>query len=101
MGTASPIAKMTVGKSGYGPAHASYITRLSALDPCSKDRAKRDEERLEKPPLFTHDERERSEPSARETLKENLNERSLSHTKEHSSDRDHVDPIWTLNAPRF
>lgn len=102
MATPSPIAKVTIGKSGYGAAHASYITRFSALDPGPKEREKRDEGRLEEPSLFTHDERIRSEPSARETLNKNLNQRSLSQNKEHvGGGRDHVDPVWTWNAPRF
>jgi hypothetical protein len=38
MSTASPLAKLSVGKSGYGAAHASYITRMSALDPQGRER---------------------------------------------------------------
>ena len=103
MTTASPIAKVSVGRSGCGAAHASYITRMSALDPEGRDRAKSDlEERFEQLSLLTHDQTEKTEPSVTETLKDNLDHRSLDAGKEHGggAQRD-ADPVWTRNAPDF
>src|SRR5262245_39248575 len=103
MTTASPIAKVSVGRSGCGAAHASYITRMTALDPEGRDRARSDpEERSEKPSLLTHDQTEKTEPSVTETLKDNLDHRSLDAEKEHggAGQRD-ADPVWTWNAPDF
>jgi hypothetical protein len=72
MTTASPIAKVSVGRSGCGAAHASYITRMSALDPEGRDRARSNaEERYEQLSLLTHDQAEKTEPSVTETLRDN------------------------------
>jgi hypothetical protein len=103
MTTASPIAKVSIGRSGCGAAHASYITRMSALDPKGRDRARSDqEERSELQSLLTHDQTEKAEPSVTETLKDNLDHRSLDAEKEHggAAERD-ADPVWTWNAPDF
>jgi len=103
MATPSPIAKVSIGKSGYGAAHASYITRMSALDPDGRERQRNGEDnRDEQMSLITHDERTQREPNASETLKENLNEQSLDQTKEHAGGRQpDADPVWTWNAPEF
>ena len=103
MTTASSIAKVSVGKSGCGAAHASYITRMSALDPEGRDRARSNaEERFEQLSLLTHDQTEKTEPSVTETLRDNLDHRSLDAEKEHGGggQRD-ADPVWTRNAPDF
>src|SRR5262249_48328213 len=52
--------------------------------------------------LLTHDHTESTEPTVGETLKENLDHRSLDAEKEHGGggNRD-VDPVWTRNAPDF
>jgi MobA/VirD2-like, nuclease domain len=103
MTTASPIAKVSIGRSGCGAAHASYITRMSALDPEGRDRAKSDvEERFEQLSLLTHDQTEKGDSSVTETLRENLDHRSLDAGKEHGggTQRD-ADPVWTRNAPDF
>ena len=103
MTTASPIAKVSVGRSGCGAAHASYITRMSALDPEGRDQARRNaEERSEQLSLLTHDQTEKTEPSVTETLRDNLDHRSLEVDKElgGGSQRD-ADPVWTRNAPDF
>ena len=95
MATASPIAKVSVGRSGCGAAHASYITRMTALDPEGRDRARNDaEERVEQPSMLTHDEGENGQPRVNETLEENLDDRSLETGKEHGggSQRD-GDPV--------
>jgi hypothetical protein len=103
MTTASPIAKVSVGKSGCGAAHASYITRLTALDPEGRDRERgRAQEPIEQPSLFEYDRAENAEPSVSETLRDNLDEHSLGEEKEHGGGegRD-SDPVWTWNAPSF
>jgi relaxase-like protein len=103
MTTASPIAKVSVGRSGCGAAHASYITRMSALDPEGRDRARSNaEERFEQLSLLTHDQTEKTEPSVSETLRDNLDHRSLDAEKEQGGggQRD-ADPVWTRNAPDF
>src|ERR1043166_8104786 len=103
MATPAPIAKLSIGKSGYGAAHASYITRMSALDPDDKEKQRSGaENRDEQLSLLTYDESTQREPNATETLEENLNRQSLDQTKEqggtHHSD---ADPVWTWNAPEF
>ena len=103
MATASSIAKVSVGRSGCGAAHASYITRMSALDPEGRDRARSNaEERFEQRSLLTHDQTEKTEPRVTETLRDNLDHRSLDAEKEHGGggQRD-ADPVWTRNAPDF
>ena len=103
MTTASPIAKVSVGRSGCGAAHVSYITRMSALDPEGLDRAgSNDGERSEQLSLLTHDQTEKTDPSVTETLRDNLDHRSLDEKKEHGGggQRD-ADPVWTWNAPDF
>jgi MobA/VirD2-like, nuclease domain len=103
MTTASPIAKVSVGRSGCGAAHASYITRMSALDPEGRDRARSSAvERYEQLSLLTHDQTEKTEPSVTETLRDNSDHRSLDVEKEHGrgGQRD-ADPVWTRNAPDF
>jgi hypothetical protein len=102
MATPTPIAKVSIGKSGYGAAHASYITRLSALDPERSEGANGREKEPDQPSLLTTDERGKTEPSVRETLAETLNERALDEEKEHGGgDMHRADPIWTWNAPWF
>ena len=102
MGTSGAIVKVSVGKSGYGSAHASYITRMSALDPDGKRDQRGVEEREYQPPLFAPDDQGTAEPTVQEALENSLNERALSGRKEHGGrDQDRVDPIWTRNAPHF
>src|SRR5258706_14927296 len=103
MATPTPIAKVSIGKSGYGAAHASYITRMSALDPDGRDRQRNGEDnRDEQMSLITQDERTQREPNASETLEENLNRQSLDQSKEQGGVRhSDADPVWTWNAPEF
>ncbi|MGH9828919.1 MAG: relaxase/mobilization nuclease domain-containing protein, partial [Blastocatellia bacterium] len=101
MATPTPIAKVSIGKAGYGAAHASYITRMSALDPEQTRARNTPEEMPYQPSFFALDERGNGELSARPALEENLNERTLGEGKEHgAADIDHS-PIWTWNAPEF
>lgn len=100
MATPAPIAKVSVGKSGYGVAHVSYRTRLSALDPEGRERALVVEQGQQQRSLFTHDDQEKTRPTIRDTLEENLHERAFGKVeagKNHST----TDPIWTWNAPDF
>jgi hypothetical protein len=100
--TTSPIAKVSVGRSGCGAAHASYITRMTALDPEGRDRTRAGaEERLDLS-MLTSDDNHPTEPSAAHTLNESLDHRSLGTREEHGGDgqRD-ADPVWTRNAPDF
>ena len=76
MATAAPIAKVSVGKSGYGVAHASYITRMSALDPEGRERLGLGEQEQDQPSLFTND-GVKTEPTVRETLEKNLKRASV------------------------
>src|SRR5262249_29772300 len=103
MATPTPIAKVSIGKSGYGAAHASYITRMSALDLDGRESQRNGEDnRDQRMTIITHDERSQGEPKASETLEENLNEQSLDETKERAV-RHHpdADPVWTWNAPEL
>src|SRR4030095_9771777 len=101
MATVSSIAKVSVGKSGCGAAHASYITRMSALDPGGRDRARSNAEAsFEQLSFLTHDQTEKSKPSVTETLKDNLDHRSLDGEKEQGGGgQPDADPVWTRNAP--
>lgn len=90
----------SVGKSGYAVAHVSYITRLSALDPEGRERAGLREQGQDQPSLFSHDDRVMTEPTAGETLRENLNEQALDNAGA-KQNRSVADPIWTWNAPGF
>ena len=100
MATSAPIAKVSVGKSGYGVAHVSYITRLSALDPEGREGAVLREQEQEQPSLFTNDDREKTHATIRETLEANLREQAFGNA-EANGNRSAADPIWTWNAPGF
>lgn len=98
---AAALCKFAVGKSGLGAAHASYITRLSALDPNDKRREKEDE-REEDRAGFIRDEAEERGPSVAETLDRNLDERALAPPSREDERPDrNEDPIFTWNAPSF
>src|SRR5215813_11704529 len=102
MATASPIARVSVGKSGYGSAHAAYITRMSALDPQGREGGKNGDQRAEQLSLFALDGTGMSRPTVRETLEDSLSEQGLAGGKEHGAgEQNRVDPIWTWNAPEF
>jgi len=79
------FAKFRVGTSGAGAAHASYITRYSALDPINeRNRAIQLE-------LQDHEIATTSE------LEENLGASALRETER----SDEADPVWTWNAPAY
>jgi hypothetical protein len=102
MPTPTPIAKVSIGKSGYGVAHASYITRLSALDPDRMATEKGGEQVPDQPHLGVYEDGQNGLSSVRAALEENLDERALRDGKEHAGgDQRRSDPIWTWNAPEF
>ena len=102
MTTASSIAKVSVGKSGCGAAHASYITRMSALDPEGRDRVRSNaEERFEQRSLLTHDQTEKTEPRVAETLRDNLDHRSLDAEKEQGGAGNAMIPFGPGTRPTF
>src|SRR5215469_859062 len=102
MATPSPIAKVSIGKSGYGSAHAAYITRMSALDPGGRESGKSGDQRSEQLSLFAADDTGMRQPTVRETLEESLGERALAGAKEHGrAESDRSGPVWTWNAPEF
>src|SRR5215472_7179345 len=99
---AMPMTKVSVGKAGLGAAHASYITRLSALDPDGRERVSRSiAARGEQPWLFDNAERAGTEPALSATLNDNLSGRALNQEGSMGAGGWDVDPIWTWNAPEF
>jgi relaxase-like protein len=82
---AEAFAKFRVGTPGAGAAHASYITRYSALEPNG--------ERNRGTQLELND----HQVSVAAALEEDLHDRALD-----EGDRsDEVDPVWTWNAPSY
>jgi hypothetical protein len=82
---AEAFAKFRVGTAGAGAAHASYITRYSALEPNG--------ERNRGTQLELND----YQMSVAAALEEDLHDRALD-----EGDRsDEVDPVWTWNAPSY
>jgi hypothetical protein len=79
---AEAFAKFRVGARGAGAAHASYITRTSALDP--------DSWRYRSGQLELAD----AEISAAAAIDQDLNDGLDS-----AGPRDDIDPVWTWNAP--
>ena len=100
MAAPAPIAKVSVGKSGYGVAHVSYITRLSALDPEGKERAGLGEQEQAQPSLFTSDDRAVTQSTVRETLEGSLDGHALGNAAANQN-RSGVDAVWTWNGPGF
>src|SRR6185369_12613736 len=81
---AEAFAKFRVGTPGAGAAHASYITRYSALEPNGE------RNRGSQLELNVH------QVSVAAALGEDLHDRAL------DGDRsDEVDPVWTWNAPSY
>src|SRR5262249_57463053 len=95
MATSSPIAKVSVGKSGYGSAHAVYITRMSALDPQGRESGKSADQRAEQMSLFPSEDSGMMEPTVKQILEDSLTERSLAGGKEHAAG-DHIRSHPTL-----
>src|SRR5215813_8092741 len=99
---AAPLAKLSVGRPGLGAAHASYITRISALDPDHNERDSRDDRERDHPLLAVESDHSETESLWEEASDEGTDERpdvpSIPGTSE--TDRD-ADPIWTWNAPDY
>lgn len=100
MAMPAPIAKLSVGKSGYGVAHVAYITRMSALEPEGRAGTGVSEQEENQPALFGQNNQVRTERSVRETLEETLHESALGSSRTHHTGSS-ADPIWTWNAPDF
>src|SRR5262249_58672807 len=99
---AMPLAKVSVGKSGCGAAHASYITRLSALDPEQKDRGGDPEERSSSMSFAFRDPDSAGGPSVSQTINEHLSAPSLRPEESMAGGHERAtDPIWTWNAPGY
>lgn len=80
---AEAFAKFRVGTPGSGAAHASYITRASALEPnYDKDHGSQLDLNLD-------------DVSVAAALDDHLNDRALDQTE----DTNEADPVWTWNAP--
>src|SRR5262245_37386044 len=98
-----PLAKVSVGKSGCGAAHANYITRLSALEPERKgEGSEGQQERWVQVPLPFEDPEGTAEFSASRAIDEHLSDRSLTAQRSMAGGQQRdADPIWTWNAPEF
>src|SRR5215468_3127792 len=59
---AAPLAKLSVGRPGLGAAHASYITRISALEPQRNERESSDSQERDHPLVIVHG--DHSEPES-------------------------------------
>ena len=82
---AEAFAKFRVGTPGAGAAHASYITRTSALEPHSwRNRGAQ---------LELND----AQISVGAALEQDLNDHGL----DRADPRDDTDPVWTWNAPSY
>src|SRR5215471_20101796 len=100
---AAALAKLSVGRPGLGAAHASYITRMSALDPDHKNGQYRDsEERPEPLVMVDGDPSPEPERVLASTIDQDMAERSLPELGRQNpeADRD-ADPVWTWNAPDY
>jgi hypothetical protein len=82
---AEAFAKFRVGTPGAGAAHASYITRYSALVPNGE------RNRGNQLELYDH------QMSVAAALDEDLRDRTL----DEGNRADEVDPVWTWNAPSY
>lgn len=97
---AMPMTKVSVGKSGYGAAHACYITRLSALDPEGRKKETANLVPEEQQSLRSLGDGAGAEPTVSETLNDNLDEKALNEERSMRGETGR-DPIWTWNAPDF
>src|SRR5215472_11507205 len=100
---AAALAKLSVGRPGLGAAHASYITRMSALDPDHKKGHDRDSGEVLEPLVMVE-----GEPSPEpervlaSTIDQDMTERELPELGPLDSPSDrNADPVWTWNAPDY
>jgi len=100
---AAALAKLSVGRPGLGAAHASYITRMSALDPDHKKGHDRDSGEVLEPLVMVE-----GEPSPEpervlaSTIDQDMTERELPELGPLDSPSDrNADPVWTWNVPNY
>src|SRR6516225_7568006 len=100
---AAALAKLSVGRPGLGAAHASYITRMSALDPDHKKGDDRDsEERLGPLVMVEGDPSPEPERVLASTIDQDMAERELPELGRQDSEADRdADPVWTWNVPNY
>jgi hypothetical protein len=99
---AAPLAKLSVGRPGLGSAHASYITRVSALDPDRNEHGS--SEPRERNDAFVMVQRDYSEPENLwdEAINEDTDELPDASDRPGTSEAERdADPIWTWNAPDY
>src|SRR5215831_17146686 len=95
---AAPLAKLSVGRPGLGAAHASYITRISALEPERNERESSDSQERDHPLVMVHG--DHTEP---ESLWEEATDEGTDEGPDvlDSPAKPDADPIWTWNAPDY
>src|SRR5262245_24861068 len=99
---AAPLAKLSIGRPGLGAAHASYITRTSALEPERNERESSESQERDHPLVMVQGDHSEPESLWVEVTDEGTDERpdvpDIHASLE--SERD-ADPIWTWNAPDY
>src|SRR5262245_42242257 len=99
---AAPLAKLSVGRPGLGAAHASYITRISALEPERNERESSDSQERDHPLLMVHGDHSETESLWEEATDEGTDESpDVPHSPGTSPATADADPIWTWNAPDY
>lgn len=96
---AAPLCKVNIGRPGAGAAHASYITRLSALDPEHKEHSDEKEDIPAREYLLTEIP-ELDDSTIDPHFSQELDQHELGPETGDEPDRDD-DPVWTWNAPVF
>src|SRR5215469_15199349 len=99
---AAPLAKLSVGRPGLGAAHASYITRISALEPERNERESSDSQERDHPLLMVHGDHSEPESFWEEATDEGTDEPpDVRDGPGTSAAKPDADPIWTWNAPDY
>src|SRR5262249_58541620 len=98
---AAALAKLSVGRPGLGAAHASYIPRMSALDPDHKNGQYRDsEERPEPLVMVDGDPSPEPERVLASKIAQDMAERSLPGLGGQNREVDETaDRVWAGNVP--
>src|SRR5215813_77909 len=99
---AAPLAKLSVGRPGLGAAHASYITRISALEPERNERESSDSQERDHPLVMVPGDHSEPESLWEEATDEGTDERpDVPDSPGTSAAKPDADPIWTWNAPAY
>src|SRR5262245_53887579 len=99
---AAPLAKLSVGRPGLGAAHASYITRISALEPERNERESSDSQERDHPLVMVPGDHSEPESLWEEATDEGTDERpDVPDSPGTSAAKPDADPIWTWNAPDY